>query len=264
MQMDDSDSKLEGNWVLVLNRKRNWSQLLWPRHIHNPLDAFAEGEDEVKRQENAKIESNGEIQDVDVQQMLIPSVVEKILVELEESTRTGIFVAYDNDLIGILVVADALKGGVVVVVEGLMKIRVNLIMVMDDNWRTAQAITKEKGGEIVRERETNAILIQPGDVFKVILDSKMPVDEYAFQNQIEEDENGHPIDEGKKFEKELRLEDMIPGEDATYESEEEYNETDDSNLWTRVSDLGLKLQKLKTNPWLSEHKHESSSFPKHI
>lgn len=111
-----------------------------------------------------------------------------------------------------------------VVVEGLVKIGVNPIMV---NWRTSQAIAKEvgitygrveviptgradailsfqKGGKIVEEMEINVMLIQPGDAFKVILDSKMPVVEYVVENQIGEDENGSPVDEKKIFEKELR------------------------------------------------------------
>ncbi|CAI9760055.1 unnamed protein product [Fraxinus pennsylvanica] len=120
----------------------------------------------------------------------------------------------------------------------------------DANERTSQAIAKEvgitygrtevmptgkanailsfeKGGKIVEEREINVMLIQPGDAFKVILDSKMHVVEYTVENQIEEDENenGSPIDEKQNFEKELRSENMIPGEDAIYHYEEEHNGT---------------------------------------
>ncbi|CAA3017157.1 copper-transporting ATPase RAN1 [Olea europaea subsp. europaea] len=145
-------------------------------------------------------------------------------------------------------VADTLKGEVVVVVEGLVKDVGNPILVTGDDWRTSQAIAKEvgitygkvevipigkadaimsfqKGGKIVGEGKFNTTLIQPGDVFEAILDSKMPTDEYTIQSLIEEDENRPPVDEENFFEKELRLEDMIPNEDAIYESEEEHNET---------------------------------------
>ncbi|KAL2465171.1 Protein LEO1-like protein [Abeliophyllum distichum] len=49
-------------------------------------------------------------------------------------------------------------------------------------------------------------------------------EEYAVQHQIDEDENRSPVDEEENFEKELRPEDMIPDEDAPYESEEEQAE----------------------------------------
>ncbi|XP_022886361.1 protein LEO1 homolog [Olea europaea var. sylvestris] len=49
-------------------------------------------------------------------------------------------------------------------------------------------------------------------------------EEYAVQNQIEEDENRSLPDEEDNFEKGLRPEDMIPDEDAPYESEEEHTE----------------------------------------
>ncbi|CAA2989812.1 copper-transporting ATPase RAN1 [Olea europaea subsp. europaea] len=98
---------------IVWGKIRN--QPLWPRQIHNPLDAFAEGEDEVESQGEAKNESNGEQLDVDVQQA-------------------------------------TLKGEVVVVVEGVIKIGVNPIIVISDSWKTAQAIAKEVGITYVRAK----------------------------------------------------------------------------------------------------------------
>ncbi|CAA2966268.1 copper-transporting ATPase RAN1 [Olea europaea subsp. europaea] len=112
-------------------------------------------------------------------------------------------------------------------VEGLVKIGGNPIMVTDDNWRTSQAIDEEVGstygraeviptgkvdvilsfqisGKIVGKGEFNATLIQPGDVFKVTLDLKILIDEYAVRDPIKEDENRPPIDEEKFFEKEPR------------------------------------------------------------
>lgn len=69
--------------------------------------------------------------------------VEGFVVQLEESANTGVLVAYDNELIGVLGVADPLKREAAVVVEGLMKMGVNPVMVTGDNWRTAKAVAKE-------------------------------------------------------------------------------------------------------------------------
>ncbi|XP_041027678.1 copper-transporting ATPase RAN1-like isoform X2 [Juglans microcarpa x Juglans regia] len=82
--------------------------------------------------------------------MAIPNDVENFVVELEESARTGILVAYDNSLIGVLGVADPLKREAAVVVEGLGKMGVRTVMVTGDNWRTARAVAKEVGIQDVR------------------------------------------------------------------------------------------------------------------
>ncbi|KAL1537554.1 serine/threonine protein kinase Ran1 [Salvia divinorum] len=76
--------------------------------------------------------------------------VEGFVVQLEESANTGVLVAYDNELIGVLGVADPLKREAAVVVEGLMKMGVNPVMVTGDNWRTAKAVAKEVGITDVR------------------------------------------------------------------------------------------------------------------
>ncbi|KAK4420983.1 Copper-transporting ATPase RAN1 [Sesamum alatum] len=80
----------------------------------------------------------------------IPDHVENFVVDLEESARTGILVAYDNDLIGVLGVADPLKREAAIVVHGLLKMGVNSVMVTGDNWRTARAVAKEVGIRDVR------------------------------------------------------------------------------------------------------------------
>ncbi|XP_073057659.1 copper-transporting ATPase RAN1-like [Primulina eburnea] len=70
--------------------------------------------------------------------------------ELEETAKTGILVAYDDDLIGVLGLADSLKREAAVVVEGLMKMGVKPVMVTGDNRRTARAVAKEIGITEVR------------------------------------------------------------------------------------------------------------------
>ncbi|GLT49489.1 hypothetical protein SLA2020_230410 [Shorea laevis] len=80
----------------------------------------------------------------------IPTHVENFVVELEDSAKTGILVAYDDNLIGVLGVADPLKREAAVVVEGLMKMGVRPVMVTGDNWRTARAVAREVGIQDVR------------------------------------------------------------------------------------------------------------------
>ncbi|KAH9747202.1 Copper-transporting ATPase RAN1 [Citrus sinensis] len=81
----------------------------------------------------------------------IPDHVESFVVELEESARTGILVAYDDNLIGVMGIADPVKREAAVVVEGLLKMGVRPVMVTGDNWRTAHAVAREvcKDGSIV-------------------------------------------------------------------------------------------------------------------
>lgn len=73
----------------------------------------------------------------------ISTEVENFVVELEESAKTGILVAYDNMLTGVLGVADPLKREATVVIEGLQKMGIIPVMVTGDNWRTARAVAKE-------------------------------------------------------------------------------------------------------------------------
>ncbi|XP_074337975.1 copper-transporting ATPase RAN1-like isoform X2 [Apium graveolens] len=82
--------------------------------------------------------------------VIIPTDAEEFVVELEESAKTGILVAYGSVFIGVLGVADPLKREAAVVVEGLLKMGVRPVMVTGDNWRTAQAVAKEVGIHDVR------------------------------------------------------------------------------------------------------------------
>lgn len=73
----------------------------------------------------------------------IPTQVENFVVELEESAKTGVLVAYGDELVGVLGVADPLKREASVVIEGLRKMGVRPVMVTGDNFRTARAVAKE-------------------------------------------------------------------------------------------------------------------------
>ncbi|XP_010481705.1 PREDICTED: copper-transporting ATPase RAN1-like isoform X2 [Camelina sativa] len=80
----------------------------------------------------------------------IPDHVEKFVEDLEENAKTGVIVAYNGELVGVLGIADPLKREAAVVVEGLLRMGVRPIMVTGDNWRTARAVAKEVGIEDVR------------------------------------------------------------------------------------------------------------------
>lgn len=73
----------------------------------------------------------------------IPTEVENLLAELENRAKTGILVAYDDTLVGVLGVADPLKREAIVVIEGLKKMGIQPVIVTGDNWRTARAVAKE-------------------------------------------------------------------------------------------------------------------------
>ncbi|XP_010494533.1 PREDICTED: copper-transporting ATPase RAN1 isoform X2 [Camelina sativa] len=80
----------------------------------------------------------------------IPDHVEKFVEDLEENAKTGVIVAYNGELVGVLGIADPLKREAAVVVEGLLRMGVQPIMVTGDNWRTARAVAKEVGIKDVR------------------------------------------------------------------------------------------------------------------
>lgn len=75
---------------------------------------------------------------------------ENFLVGLEESSKTGILVAYDGVLVGVLGVSDPLKREAAIVIEGLRKMGAEPVMITGDNWRTAQAVAKEVNIQDVR------------------------------------------------------------------------------------------------------------------
>ncbi|CAI9299151.1 unnamed protein product [Lactuca saligna] len=77
--------------------------------------------------------------------VMIPLEVEDFMVDLEENAKTGILVACDSELIGVVGVADPLKREAAIVVEALFKMGVRSIMVTGDNWRTARAVAQEAG-----------------------------------------------------------------------------------------------------------------------
>ena len=79
----------------------------------------------------------------------IPVDAEEILEETEGLAQTGILIAIDGELVGVLAISDPLKpsAGEVISILKLMKVR--SIMVTGDNWGTANSIAKEVGIDTV-------------------------------------------------------------------------------------------------------------------
>lgn len=76
-------------------------------------------------------------------EITFPQEAESFLVNLEESAKTGILVAYDGAFVGLLGITDPLKREAAVVVEGLKKMGIKPVILTGDNWRTARAVAKE-------------------------------------------------------------------------------------------------------------------------
>nr|GLL48530.1 probable copper-transporting ATPase HMA5 [Ipomoea trifida] len=74
---------------------------------------------------------------------------EEILAETEELAQTGILVAIDGELVGILAVSDPLKPCVAQVISILKSMKVKSLLITGDNWGTAKSIAKEVGIEDV-------------------------------------------------------------------------------------------------------------------
>ncbi|ONK71520.1 uncharacterized protein A4U43_C04F9490 [Asparagus officinalis] len=79
----------------------------------------------------------------------IPEEALEILMETEEMAQTGIIVAINHELVGIIAISDPLKPGAKEVISILRSMNVKSIMVTGDNWGTARAIAKEVGIESI-------------------------------------------------------------------------------------------------------------------
>ncbi|GJN02108.1 hypothetical protein PR202_ga19430 [Eleusine coracana subsp. coracana] len=77
----------------------------------------------------------------------IPIEASEILMEEEDRARTGIIVAMDQEVVGIISVSDPIKPNAHEVISYLKSMSVESIMVTGDNWGTGNAIGKEVGIE---------------------------------------------------------------------------------------------------------------------
>ncbi|XP_062186111.1 copper-transporting ATPase HMA5 [Phragmites australis] len=76
-----------------------------------------------------------------------PMEASEILMEEEEKAQTGIVVAMDQEVVGIISVSDPIKPNAHEVISYLKSMNVESIMVTGDNWGTANAIGNEVGIE---------------------------------------------------------------------------------------------------------------------
>lgn len=79
----------------------------------------------------------------------VPVDAEEILEETEEMAQTGILVAIDGQVVGVIAISDPLKPGAQEVISILKSMKIKSIMVTGDNWGTANSIAKEVGIEVV-------------------------------------------------------------------------------------------------------------------
>ncbi|KAF5937133.1 hypothetical protein HYC85_024639 [Camellia sinensis] len=81
--------------------------------------------------------------------IFIPVDAEEILAETDGLAQTGILVAMDSELVGVLAISDPLKPGACEVISILKSMKVRSIIVTGDNWGTANSIAKEVGIDTV-------------------------------------------------------------------------------------------------------------------
>lgn len=73
------------------------------------------------------------------------SFSEEKMVKLEKEAKTAMLVAIDNDLVGIIAVADPIKDDSIKAIEGLRQLGLETVMITGDNEHTAKAIAKKVG-----------------------------------------------------------------------------------------------------------------------
>ncbi|KAK4742364.1 hypothetical protein SAY87_000365 [Trapa incisa] len=79
----------------------------------------------------------------------VPVEAEDLLAEIEAMAQTGILVAIDGQLTGVLAISDPLKPGAHEVISILKSMNVRSVMVTGDNWGTARSIATQAGIETV-------------------------------------------------------------------------------------------------------------------
>ncbi|KAL0318780.1 UNVERIFIED_CONTAM: protein LEO1 [Sesamum angustifolium] len=179
-----------------------------------------EGEGEVEGQGEAEIESEGEPQDLDPSHGESEGEREKSSQEVEigdqrEESEERYSESDEKEEYGQRVVTSRRRNEVDSGSERSGENR--YVANEDDEVNQARSPSRSIG----EEKEEDQLLQSAPEIRDVFGDSDEEEQaEYEVQNQIE-DENRSPMDEEGNYEKELRPEDMIPDEDAPYDSEEE-------------------------------------------
>jgi len=80
----------------------------------------------------------------------VPKAAQDAIAGLENEGKTGVLVAFGGELLGVVAIADALKGTSAQAVAALKKMGLRVVMLTGDNARTANAIARQAGIESVR------------------------------------------------------------------------------------------------------------------
>ena len=81
--------------------------------------------------------------------IVISNDVEEKLSKFENEGKTAVLISINNELSGIIAIADTLKETTVDAIKGLKKMNLKVVMITGDNERTAHAIAKQVGIENV-------------------------------------------------------------------------------------------------------------------
>ncbi|MBE3121868.1 MAG: copper-translocating P-type ATPase [Thermoplasmata archaeon] len=79
-----------------------------------------------------------------------PKDVEELLVQLETEGKTVVFIGFDQKLVGLIGIADTLKETTKSAIQKFKAMGLKVVMITGDNVRTAQAIARQIGIDVVR------------------------------------------------------------------------------------------------------------------
>lgn len=82
--------------------------------------------------------------------LLFPKKVEETIVRLETEGKTVLLVALDKKLSGLIAIADTLKETTIAAIQQFKAMNLNVVMITGDNARTAEAIARQIGINVVR------------------------------------------------------------------------------------------------------------------
>ncbi|PRQ17724.1 putative cu(2+)-exporting ATPase [Rosa chinensis] len=117
----------------------------WPE-AQNFASLTGQGVKAVVRNKEITVGNKSLMLDINI---AIPEEAEVALAQTEALAQTGILIAVDNEIAGIIAISDPLKPGAREVISILKSMGVRSIMVTGDNWGTANSIAKETEIETV-------------------------------------------------------------------------------------------------------------------
>ncbi|KAK6123085.1 hypothetical protein DH2020_043172 [Rehmannia glutinosa] len=191
--------------------------------VEGEVEGEGEGEGEVEGQGEAEIESDGEPQDLDPLHGESEGERDRSSQEVEigdqrEESAERYSESDEKEGYGQRVVTSRRRDEVDS--ESERSGENHHVAIEDDEVNQARSPSTSTGGE----NDEDQLLHSAPEIRDVFGDSEDEEQaEYEVRNQIE-DKNRSPMDEEENYETELRPEDIIPDEDARYDSEEEHIE----------------------------------------